>query len=180
MEQTQCEANCLRLFVERCNILKLFAFACPQTFATMQFILHQRQQLTFLDTPLVQKSCLLLVYYHLLLTLKLANPRQPRRSLTALSNRLADGVQSHLLNTFGQSTPADTADGQPSYAIDSVGKQRILCHLLVCTLLMCGGKVSGGELELVSEECKMGVIEVVAAVDTLRTTDCSVLAVKSR
>ena len=125
------------------------------------FILHRLQQLTFLDTPLVQKSCLLLVYYHLLLTLKLANPRQPRRSLTALSNRLADGVQSHLLNTFGQSTPADTADGQPSYAIDSVGKQRILCHLLVCTLLMCGGKVSGGELELVSEECKMGVIEVV-------------------
>ena len=124
------------------------------------FILHRLQQLTFLDQPLVLKSCLLLVYYHLLLTLKLANPRQPRRALTSVTHRLADGVLSHLLNTFTQSTPADTADGQPSYVVDSVGKQRILCHLLVVTLLMGGGKVSGGEMELVAEECKMSVLEV--------------------
>ena len=126
------------------------------------FILHRLQQLTFLDATLVQRSCLLLVYYHLLLTLKLGNPRQPRRALTALSHRLPDGALTHMLNTFAQSTPSDTADGQPSYVVDSVGKQRILCHLLVCTLLMCGGKVSGGEVELVAEECKMGVMEVVA------------------
>ena len=125
------------------------------------FILHRLQQLTFLDTPLVQRSCLLLVYYHLLLTLKLANPRQPRRALSALTHRLPDGVLAHLLDTFTQSTPADSADGQPSYVVDSVGKQRVLCHLLVGTLLMGGGKVSGGEMELVAEECKMGVVEVV-------------------
>ena len=125
------------------------------------FVLHRLQQLTFLDAPLVHKSCLLLVYYHLLLTLKLANPRQPRRALSALAHRLPDGVLSHLLDTFAVSTPADTADGQASYAVDSVGKQRVLCYVLVATLLMGGGKVSGGELELVAEECTMGVVEVI-------------------
>ena len=125
------------------------------------FILHRLQQLTFLDAPLIQRSCLLLVYYHLLLTLKLANPRQPRRALTSLKHRLPDGVLSHLLATFTQSTPADREDGQAQYVVDSVGKQRVLCHLLVCTLLLGGGRVSGGEVELVSEECKMGVVEAV-------------------
>ena len=126
------------------------------------FILHRLQQLTFLDTALVHKSCLLLVYYRLLLTLKLANPRQPRRALSSLAHRLPEGVVLHLLNTFAQSTPAHTADREPSFAVDSVGKQRILCHLLVATLLMGGGKLSGGEIELVAEECKMGLMEAVA------------------
>ena len=99
------------------------------------------------DHTSAMRACALLSFFHLLLALKLSNPRFPRRALTALPHPPAAAVLTHLLDTFAVSSPgpatSSKADPHPSYAIDSTGTRRVLCYLLVTSLLLGGGTLSG-------------------------------------
>ena len=130
--------------------------------------LHRLQMLTHSEhAAAALRVCTLLSFYHLLLALKLSQPRFPRRTLKSLAHAPSEQVMQHLLDTLTAASPVDaTATNptpHPSYTVDSTSSRRILCYLLVTTLLIGGGRVGGKELGLIGEDLKIGGGELVAA-----------------
>ena len=121
-----------------------------------RFALQRLQLLTVThasDPAAALRLCTLLAFYHLLLTMKLSNPRFPRRTLTQLPHPPPPDVQQYLLSTF--------TSGAPSHTVDGAGSRRLLCWLLVTSLLVAGGRLGGRELALVGEDVKLGGTELV-------------------
>ena len=142
--------------------------ATPAQHELSRLGLHRLQQLTHSEhSSAALHVCTLLSFYHLLLALKLSHPRFPRRSLKSLRHAPHPQVVSHLLDTLTASNPGEATSTNPSphpnYVIDSTSARRILCYLLVTTLLIGGRRVGGKELGLIGEDLKVGGGELVAA-----------------
>ena len=126
-----------------------------------RFMLRRLQLLSGMtDAQHVMRSCSLLAFYRLLLQLKLGQSRNPRGSLLALSRPPAPAVVSYLLSVFA---PA-------SQSLDSVGGRRVLCWLLVTTLLLGRGRLDGDDVAAVADDVRMTAGEVAA---TYREVGCS-------
>jgi hypothetical protein len=126
-----------------------------------RFMLRRLQLLSGMtDQQHVMRSCSLLAFYRLLLQLKLGQPRNPRGSLLSLPRPPAPAVVSYLLSVFASS----------SQTLDSVGGRRVLCWLLVTTLLLGRGRLDGDDVAAVADDVRLTPGEVAA---TYREVGCS-------
>lgn len=125
-----------------------------------RFILRRLQLLSGVtDGSLRTRTCTLLAYYRLLLAVKLGSPRDVSGPVAALPHAPEHAVVWHLRSTFA-ATRTDT--GEPSNRLDSTGSRRVLCWLLVVTLLVGRVKLDGPDVEAVAADVRMSGGEVVA------------------